>query len=394
MNALAAQEEIDLSRTVRSVFGDDSSLSCVDVLIVEQDGILGKRKDRPVSGGVLLQSVRALPPLRGLLHVMKQISDFVINIPDTIDLAAREGWARVVRAHGEALPCSLDAMDDAAARGHLEVVKWLHEHHPEWNTRYGLADAVVNGHPEVVDWLIEYGRDWDFNWKHYERFDCSEIMLKHLEEKRKSYPITCPIVEAAAAGWLDEIERLHCNVSAYKIKFAMAEAARHNQVEVITYLIKRYGRMDVLRYLGSYGVYKEGEHERQLYDRVKELCRASDALGEAARAGQREVVRWILDEENLAMYRSYVDSSIFVIERAVRDNQHDVVELVCSCCSKDEVYSTLHRGVSLRCGLDAIKAIYNACPPEKLAGAAKELLAKFNPCDEETVKFLRSVEHI
>ncbi|KAF1788985.1 hypothetical protein GQ600_653 [Phytophthora cactorum] len=48
MNALAAQEEIDLSRTVRSVFGDDSSLSCVDVLIVEQDGILGKRKDRPV----------------------------------------------------------------------------------------------------------------------------------------------------------------------------------------------------------------------------------------------------------------------------------------------------------------------------------------------------------
>ncbi|KAG6968362.1 hypothetical protein JG687_00003797 [Phytophthora cactorum] len=232
-------------------------------------------------------------------------------------------------------------------------------------------------------------------------------MLKHLEEKRKSYPITCPIVEAAAAGWLDEIERLHCNVSAYKIKFAMAEAARHNQVEVITYLIKRYktystrlavetaaavghiryGRMDVLRYLGSYGVYKEGEHERQLYDRVKELCRASDALGEAARAGQREVVRWILDEENLAI-------SIFVIERAVRDNQHDVVELVCSCCSKDEVYSTLHRGVSLRCGLDAIKAIYNACPPEKLAGAAKELLAKFNPCDEETVKFLRSVEHI
>ncbi|KAG6968767.1 hypothetical protein JG688_00005670 [Phytophthora aleatoria] len=127
---------------------------------------------------------------------------------------------------------------------------------------------------------------------------------------------------------------------------------------------------------------------------MKELYRASDALGEAARAGQREAVRWILDEEKLAMYRSYVDSSIFVIERAVRDNQHDVVELVCSCCSKDEVYSTLHRGVSLRCGLNAIKAIYNACPPEKLAGAAKELLAKFNPCDEETVKFLRSVEHI
>ncbi|KAG6943017.1 hypothetical protein JG688_00017820 [Phytophthora aleatoria] len=185
LDSLAARKEIDLTRTVRGVFSDGHSWLDVDVLIVAiDDAALGKRKERSesfddashqnnISRQFVLQSVRSLTRLRGLSHVRNQISDFVPNVPDTIDSAV------------------------------------------------------------LVDWLIEYGRDWDFNWKAYVRFDCSEGMLKHLEEKRKSYPTTCPIVEAVATRRLDEVERLHCDASAYKIKVAMAEAARHNQVEVM-----------------------------------------------------------------------------------------------------------------------------------------------------------------
>ncbi|KAG2989287.1 hypothetical protein PC120_g23203, partial [Phytophthora cactorum] len=224
----------------------------------------------------------------------------------------------------------------------------------------------------VVDWLIEYGRDWDFNWKAYVRFDCSEGMLKHLEEKRKSYPTTCPIVEAVATRRLDEVERLHCDASAYKIKVAMAEAARHNQVEVVKYLIKRYktyntrlavetadavaklkyGRMDILKSFENDSDYETDEdYEDRRYERMEGRYRASDVLGEAARAGHREAVRWILDAARVE------SKTIHVIERAVRDGRHDVVVLLCSCCTKEERYLTLYRGISLRSTLDAIKAI-------------------------------------
>ncbi|KAG3073386.1 hypothetical protein PI124_g20293 [Phytophthora idaei] len=134
LDSLAARKEIDLTRPVRGVFSDGHSW--LDVLIVAiDDAALGKRKERSesfddashqnnISRQFVLQSVRSLTRLRGLSHVRNQISDFVPNAPDTIDSAVREGWINVVRAYGDALPCSVDAMDEAAARGHLEVVKW------------------------------------------------------------------------------------------------------------------------------------------------------------------------------------------------------------------------------------------------------------------------------
>lgn len=43
--------------------------------------------------------------------------------------------------------------DHAAAGGHLETVKWLHENRREGCTRYALTDAAGNGHMETVQWL-------------------------------------------------------------------------------------------------------------------------------------------------------------------------------------------------------------------------------------------------
>lgn len=44
-------------------------------------------------------------------------------------------------------------VDHAAAGGHLETIKWLHENRREGCTRYALTDAAGNGHMETVRWL-------------------------------------------------------------------------------------------------------------------------------------------------------------------------------------------------------------------------------------------------
>jgi hypothetical protein len=45
--------------------------------------------------------------------------------------------------------------DDAAANGHLVVVKWLHANRNEGCTRYAMDRAEANGHLDVVRWLHE-----------------------------------------------------------------------------------------------------------------------------------------------------------------------------------------------------------------------------------------------
>lgn len=49
--------------------------------------------------------------------------------------------------------CTSFAMDAAAARGHLNVVKWFHSHRSEGCTTTAMDRAAANGHLEVVQWL-------------------------------------------------------------------------------------------------------------------------------------------------------------------------------------------------------------------------------------------------
>ncbi|KAE9011925.1 hypothetical protein PR003_g14271 [Phytophthora rubi] len=51
--------------------------------------------------------------------------------------------------------CTTDAMDLAAGNGHLEVVKWLHDNRSEGCTCVAMEDSVANGHLDVASWLRE-----------------------------------------------------------------------------------------------------------------------------------------------------------------------------------------------------------------------------------------------
>ena len=45
------------------------------------------------------------------------------------------------------------AMDDAAKKGHLHIVQWLHAHRTEGCTDDAMIYAEENDHVEVVEWL-------------------------------------------------------------------------------------------------------------------------------------------------------------------------------------------------------------------------------------------------
>ena len=87
---------------------------------------------------------------------------------EAIDLAAAQGHLEVVRYLHEHPPhqpgqhdedmrfATTNAMDDAAQNGHLEVVRCLHEHRTEGCTERAINLAAREGHYEVVAWLLAH----------------------------------------------------------------------------------------------------------------------------------------------------------------------------------------------------------------------------------------------
>jgi ankyrin repeat protein len=81
--------------------------------------------------------------------------------------------------------CTTFAMNEAAANGHLEVVKWLYENRSEGCTAVALSNAATSGHHEVAKWLIAH------TYKGYH---------------------ACAFNDSAAKGDLAMLELLHANI--------------------------------------------------------------------------------------------------------------------------------------------------------------------------------------
>lgn len=68
------------------------------------------------------------------------LSNVLVSSPNTPDKLSEAG-------------CTRAAMNDAAANGHLNVVRWLHDNRTEGCTTAAMDLAAANGHLEVVQWL-------------------------------------------------------------------------------------------------------------------------------------------------------------------------------------------------------------------------------------------------
>ena len=66
----------------------------------------------------------ALPEhVRALSHVSQRIGELLM--PQTIDAAVYNDCQHIIRTHGATRQWTAKAMDGAAARGRLDIVKWL-----------------------------------------------------------------------------------------------------------------------------------------------------------------------------------------------------------------------------------------------------------------------------
>ncbi|KDO18174.1 hypothetical protein SPRG_16406 [Saprolegnia parasitica CBS 223.65] len=80
-----------------------------------------------------------------------------LHYPSLLDDVAIQGFLPLVQTlHERGFACSVDAMDFAAAEGHLDVVQFLHKNRTEGCSVYALEYAIINGHFNVVRFLIEH----------------------------------------------------------------------------------------------------------------------------------------------------------------------------------------------------------------------------------------------
>ncbi|KDO34051.1 hypothetical protein SPRG_01325 [Saprolegnia parasitica CBS 223.65] len=133
--------------------------------------------------------------------------------------------------------CTTDAMDDAAANGHLDVVTFLHEKRTEGCTTDAMDDAAANGHLDVVTFL---------------------------HEKRTEGCTTAALSGAAAAGHLKVVEYLVAHRDEGASPDILDTAAANGHLDILAYLDKlgrfacttaavddaaRHGHFDVVEYL-------------------------------------------------------------------------------------------------------------------------------------------------
>ncbi|KAG3242646.1 hypothetical protein PI124_g12527 [Phytophthora idaei] len=132
---------------------------------------------------------------------------------DAMDLAALNGhlevvqWLDAIRDEG----CTTNAMDEAATSGELTIVKWLHDHRMEGCTSAAMDGAASHGFLEVVKWLHENRGE-----------GCSSAAMNG----------------AAACGALDVVKWLHQHRSKSCTSLAMDEAAREGHVRVLQWLFE------------------------------------------------------------------------------------------------------------------------------------------------------------
>ncbi|KAF1335883.1 Ankyrin repeat-containing protein, partial [Globisporangium splendens] len=164
-------------------------------------------------------------------------------------------------------PCSRMAMESAAKGGHLELVEWLHEHRGQDDacTVEAMNHAAAAGHLATVQWL------------HANRTEGCTVKAMD---------------EAASSGHFDVVQWLHCN---------RAEGCTTKAMD----LTARNGHLNVLQWL---------------HDNRSEGC-TTDAMDFAAMDGHLEIVQWLHENRSEGCTATAMD-------KASADGHLDVVQFL------------------------------------------------------------------
>ncbi|KAE8971342.1 hypothetical protein PR003_g27892 [Phytophthora rubi] len=100
-----------------------------------------------------LSSITLVIPeqLQDLPHVLDLVNTFLM--PETIDAAVYNDLHRVVETYGEFRLWTVGAMDGAAARGRIDLLRWLYADRTEGCSTEAFTGAAANGHIKTLSWL-------------------------------------------------------------------------------------------------------------------------------------------------------------------------------------------------------------------------------------------------
>ncbi|ATE82274.1 Ankyrin repeat domain containing protein [Pandoravirus salinus] len=177
-------------------------------------------------------------PVDGVMH---QENNFSVAPTSVMNITAGNGHLDVVKfLHDHRTEgCTTDAMNDAAAFGHLDVVKFLHANRSEGCTPRAIVGAARLGHVDMVAWLYR------------NRPECA-------------VPPSAALDDAARYGHTDVVLFLHDRAQVPLTQTAMAKAVVH-------------GHFDVAVYMRSHGI---------------DECRPED-MDEAAGNGHLDMLRFL-----------------------------------------------------------------------------------------------------
>ncbi|ETV97779.1 hypothetical protein H310_09131 [Aphanomyces invadans] len=194
--------------------------------------------------------VFTLAATHGHLDIIKFLHQHRATTCDTLamDNAAKHGHLGIVEflhRHREE-GCTVDAMDGAAENGHIDVVEFLHRNRREGCTKRAMEAAAARGHKDVVRFLHLNRREGCHATamdSAAERGDAS--MVQFLHWNRIEGCTVHALALAAANGHGDIVDFLLMFRTEGCVKQAMAAAASAGHDDVVQRVLAHQGQMCV-----------------------------------------------------------------------------------------------------------------------------------------------------
>ena len=189
-----------------------------------------------------------------------------LQYPALFDDIAGRGFLPLVRSlHERGFKCSTDAMNQAAANGYLEVVRFLHEHRREGCTTLAMDDAATNGHLEVVQFLHENRTEGctqqALNWAiGHGHLNVVRFLIEHRTEGASNRSLD----HAAGSGHLKVLQYLHSRGSFRWSDSAVEMACARGHLEVVKFLLAN-GTKEGTSYYTVRNAFKYGHYATAKY---------------------------------------------------------------------------------------------------------------------------------
>lgn len=203
----------------------------------------------------------------------------------------------VIHSGQRVLSCSTRAMDSAAARGDLSMVRFLHAHRSEGCTYAALVAAAALGSLDVVRYLHEHGLVHQGSAHAMDgaaaRGHCEIVWYLH--KHRTEGCSTAAIDGAAKRGYLEIVRFLHEHRTEGCTTKAMDHAAKNGHLEVVKYLHEHRTEGCTTVAMDSAAENGHVEIVRFLHEHRREGC-TTKALHSAVDNKHNDIVRMLSEE--------------------------------------------------------------------------------------------------